>query len=75
MAGARFIAELTRQFNACFPFAELCVVEAFSSQIVDSLHLGQLDCGVIFSRKYDETVNTRTIADQSLYLIGRPQDA
>jgi LysR family transcriptional regulator, nitrogen assimilation regulatory protein len=62
-------APLVSAFRERFPKATLTVVEGLSAHVMEWLHIGRLDCAVVYNVAPTAAVDLLPVLDEALYLV------
>jgi LysR family transcriptional regulator, nitrogen assimilation regulatory protein len=66
-------APLVSSFRERFPKATLTVVEGLSAYLMEWLHIGRLDCAVVYDVAPSPAVELLPVLDEALYLVSSRQ--
>lgn len=66
---------LVAAFGRSHPHAELRLVGAYTGYLLDGLHQGELDVGVLYDPHTARSLRSRPLLLEKLFLIGPPSDA
>lgn len=72
--GPRFILQIVQVFRSRYPSARIRVAEGSNAQIAEWLQSSRLDAGFIYDPQEYQNLPTKTVVEETLYLVGPKGD-
>ena len=72
--GPRFILQIVQSFRSRYPNARIRVAEGCNAQIAEWLQSSRIDAGFIYDPQDYQNLPTKTVVEETLYLVGPKPD-
>ncbi len=72
--GPRFILQIVQSFRSRYPSARIRVAEGSNAQIAEWLQSSRLDAGFIYDPQDHQNLPTKSVVEETLYLVGPKAD-